>query len=213
MRLRNKTARNLLLAAILVALGAGLLLSPWLILRFRLWREAPGAEVLWTGSLPLETYGGETPWLMGQPTLYARDGDELLSCHMSRYENRVSFSGVGRDPWPGEGETRALLSSDGGYAVLQHQEPGVLGILAAFSPPEGAASARATVTFPDGTARTAEGTREDSVLFFRVPGTAEELAQPHDPVYEGLLRAALQVTYFDKDGTVLLTWDGPVELW
>ena len=120
---------------------------------------------------------------------------------------------MGRDPWPGEGETRALLSSDGGYAVLQHQEPGVLGILAAFSPPEGAASARATVTFPDGTARTAEGTREGSVLFFRVPGTAEELAQPHNPVYEGLLRAALQVTYFDKDGTVLLTWDGPVELW
>ena len=132
---------------------------------------------------------------------------------MSRYENRVSFSGVGRDPWPGEGETRALLSFDGGYAVLQHQEPGVLGILAAFSPPEGAASARATVTFPDGTARTAEGTWEDSVLFFQVPGTAEELAQPHDPVYEGLLRAALQVTYFDKDGAVLLTWDGPVELW
>ena len=44
-------------------------------------------------------------------------------------------------------------------------------------------------------------------------GTAEELAQPHNPVYEGLLRAALQVTYFDKDGAVLLTWDGPVELW
>ena len=38
---RKRTARNLLLAAILVTLGAGLLLSPWLILRFRLWREAP----------------------------------------------------------------------------------------------------------------------------------------------------------------------------
>ena len=213
MRLRNKTARNLLLAAALVALGAGLLLSPWLILRFRLRREAPGAEVLWAGSLPLETYGGETPWLMGQPTLYARAGDELLSCHMSRYENRAFFSGVGRDPWPEEGETRALLSSDGGYAVLRHREPGVLGILAVFSPPEGTTSARAAVTFPDGAVRTAAGVQEDSALFFRVPGTAEELAQPHDPIYEGLLRAALQVTYFDENGDVLLTWDGPVELW
>lgn len=210
---RKKTARNLLLAAALVALGIGLFLSPWLILRFRLWREAPEAEVLWAGSLPLETYGGEIPWLMGQPTLYTRAGDELLSCRMSRYENRAFFSGVGRDPWPEKGETRALLSSDGGYAVLQHREPGVLGILAAFSPPEGTTSARAAVTFPDGTARTAEGTWEDSVLFFRVPGTAEELAQPHDPVYEGLLRAALQVTYFGENGDVLLTWDGPVELW
>ena len=210
---RKRTARNLLLAAMLIALGAGLLLSPWLILRVRLWREAPGAEVLWAGSLPLETYGGEIPWLMGQPTLYARAGDELLSCRMSRYENRAFFSGVGRDPWPEEGETRALLSSDGGYAVLQHREPGVLSILAAFSPPEGTASARAAVTFPDGTMRTAEGTWEDSVLFFRVPGTAEEVAQPLGPIYEGLLRAALQVTYFGENGDVLLTWDGPVELW
>ena len=48
---RKKTARNLLLAAALVALGIGLFLSPWLILRFRLWREAPEAEVLWAGSL------------------------------------------------------------------------------------------------------------------------------------------------------------------
>ena len=51
------------------------------------------------------------------------------------------------------------------------------------------------------------------MLFFRVPGTAEELAQPHDPIYEGLLRAALQIIYFDENGDVLLTWDGPVELW
>ena len=210
---RKRTARNLLLAAILIALGIGLFLSPWLILRFRLWREAPEAEMLWAGSLPLETYGGETPWLMGQPTLYARTGDELLSCYMSRYENRVFFSGVGRDPWPEEGETRALLSSDGGYAVLRHREPGALGILAVFSPPEGTTSARAAVTFPDGAVRTAAGVQEDSALFFRVPGTAEELAQPHDPIYEGLLRAALQVTYFDENGDVLLTWDGPVEPW
>ena len=50
---RKRTARNLLLAAILIALGIGLFLSPWFILRFRLWREAPEAEMLWAGSLPL----------------------------------------------------------------------------------------------------------------------------------------------------------------
>ena len=36
---------------------------------------------------------------------------------------------------------------------------------------------------------------------------------PRPPYTKDCSRAALQVTYFDKDGAVLLTWDGPVELW
>ena len=180
---RKKTARNLLLAAALVALGIGLFLSPWLILRFRLWREAPEAEVLWAGSLAYGAYTHPdgTAWLGGTPVLYARAGDELLTCDMTRYEGQVFISPVSRDPWPEEGKAALVTDHHFPTSIPRPQEDDTLALMAAFHLPEGTASARASVIFSDGTARTAEGTREDSVLFFRVPGQRRKWRNPTTP--------------------------------
>ena len=213
---RKRTARNLLLAATLIALGIGLLLSPWLILRLRLWREAPEAEVLWAGSL---AYGGythpdETVWLGGTPVLYARAGDELLACHMTQYEGRTFFSPVSRDPWPEEG--KAALVSDHHFptSIPRPQEDDTLALMAAFHLPEGTASARAVLTDPEGRVRPAQGELAGEIMLFSVPRRGEKTAELSGPILrEGLLRFTVSVTYYDKDGDVLLTWDGPVELW
>lgn len=213
---RKRTARNLLLAAALVALGIGLFLSPWLILRFRLWREVPQAQVLWAGSL---AYGGyaspdQTVWLGGTPVLYARAGDELLACHMTQYEGRTFFSPVSRAPWPEMGKAALVTDHHFPTSIPRPREADVLALMAAFHLPEGTVSARAVLTDPEGRVRPAQGEPAGEIMLFSVPRRGEKTAELSGPILrEGLLRFTVAVTYYDEDGTVLLTWDGPVELW
>ena len=213
---RKKTARNLLLAAILVTLGAGLLLSPWLILRFRLWREAPEAQVLWAGSLAYGAYThpDKTVWLGGAPVLYARAGDELLTCDMTRYEGQVFFSPVSRAPWPEAGKAALVTDHHFPTSIPRPREDDVLALMAVFHLPEGTASARAVLTDPEGRVRPAQGELAGEIMLFSVPRRREKTNVISGPALrEGLLRFTVAVTYYDEEGTVLLTWDGPVELW
>ena len=213
---RKKTARNLLLAAALVALGIGLFLSPWLILRFRLWREAPEAEVLWAGSLAYETHAvaDKSSWLGGTPVLYARAGDELLSCDMTRHKGHVFFSPVDRDPWPEMGKAALVTDHLFPTSIPTPREDDVLALMAAFHLPEGTASAKAVLTDPEGRVRPVQGEPAGEIMLFSVPRRGEKTGVLSGPILrEGLLRFTAAVTYYDKDGNVLLTWDGPVELW
>ena len=52
------------------------------------------------------------------------------------------------------------------------------------------------------------------IMLFSVPRRGEKTNVISGPALrEGLLRFTVAVTYYDEDGDVLLTWDGPVELW
>ena len=79
MRLRNKTARNLLLRAILVALGAGLLLSPGLSCGSGCGGRPPGRKYCGQAACP---WRPTTVRLLADGAAHPvrRDGDELLSC-------------------------------------------------------------------------------------------------------------------------------------
>ena len=213
---RKKTARNLLLAAALVALGIGLFLSPWIILRFQLWREAPEAEVLWAGSLAYGAYTHPdgTAWLGGTPVLYARTGDELLSCDMTRHKGHVFFSPVDRDPWPEKGKAALVNDHHFPTSIPRPQEDDTLALMAAFHLPEGTVSAKAVLTDPEGRVRPVQGEMAGEIMLFSVPRRGEKTGVLSGPILrEGLLRFTVAVAYYDKDGNVLLTWDGPVELW
>lgn len=200
MRRRKKTVRNLLAGLVLILLGMGMLLSPYGTIRWVVWREAPEAQVLWWGSLPYETMEGSRPWFSGVPVLFARSGDELLTCFISRYEGEALLTGVGRTPWP---ETGAVeLSPVHGWSYVPLEE-GILDGLMAVNPPEGTESAEVTVTLPDGQTRTAAGERAGELIRFWVPGEPEELPE--------LLQADCRAVYRDGDGTILLEWSGTLE--
>ena len=62
--------------------------------------------------------------------------------------------------------------------------------------------------------RPAQGEVAGEIMLFSVPRRGEKTAELSGPILrEGLLRFTVSVTYYDEDGDVLLTWDGPVELW
>ena len=172
--------------------------------------------MLWAGSLAYGAYTHPdgTAWLGGVPVLYARAGDELLSCDMTRHKGHVFFSPVDRDPWPEEGKAALVNDHHFPTSIPRPQEDDTLALMAAFHLPEGTASAKAVLTDPEGRVRPVQGEMAGEIMLFSVPRRGEKTGVLSGPILrEGLLRFTAAVTYYDKDGNVLLTWDGPVELW
>ena len=172
--------------------------------------------MLWAGSLAYGSYmhPDKTAWLGGAPVLYARAGDELLVCRMSRYENRAFFSGVSRAPWPEEGKAALVTDHHFPTSIPRPREDDTLALMAAFHLPEGTASAKAVLTDPEGRVRPTQGGdgRGDHTVLR--PPAGEKTSVLSGPILRaGLLRFTVAVTYYDEGGNVLLTWDGPVELW
>ena len=72
----------------------------------------------------------------------------------------------------------------------------------------------AVLTDPEGRVRPAQGEMAGEIMLFSVPRREEKTGVLSGPTLrEGLLRFTVAVTYYDEYGNVLLTWDGPVELW
>lgn len=208
MRRRKKTGRNLLAALLLMGVSAALLLSPYGMLRWKLWKAAPEGQVLWWGSLPYEMLGS-TPWLSGIPTVFAVDGEKLLSCYLGRYEGEAYLSGVTQRTLPEPGEVMLI------FPGWEHdpREEETLDILAAVCPPEGTKTAGAAVQFPDGQIRWAEGTRMGGIILFRIAGMADELtlAEAKHQAREALRHSNYWAAYWDANGQILLETKGRLD--
>ena len=214
MRRRKKTVRNLLVGLLLLLLGVGMLLSPYCVLRWNIWREAPNARTLWWGALPYEVIES-SPWFFGLPTLFMRDGDELLSCHMDRYEGEAMLTGVSHTPWPEVGEVEPMpFRSYRSWWACTPSKAGVLDGVVAVNVPADTASAELTITCPDGQVRTAQGERKGEILLFWLPGepgefcVTEQAEATEEPPREFLYHAV----YKDSNGETLLERDGRMEL-
>lgn len=202
---RRKTGRNILTALLLLGISAALLLSPYGMLRWKLWKAAPEVRILWWGSLPYEMLGS-APWLSGLPIVFAVDGEKLLSCYLGRYEGEAYLSGVTERAVPEAGEVTLL------FPGWEHdpREKETLDILAAVRLPEGTKTAEVAVQFPDGRIRWAQGKLMGEIILFQIPCVGEELtsAEANRRAREDLRHSNYWASYRDAGGEILLETNG-----
>lgn len=201
-RLRRKTGRNLLLTAVLLAMCAGMVCLPNLVLLIGIKRADPQAEILWCGSLPIEEENGRA-WVTGKPVAFAWSGGQLLFGSMGRYEGRAYFTGPDRMEWPEEGQVLALLCS--GY----NGSGETLGCLMIAALPPETAKGAVTVKLSEGDIRSAQGEKKGDVMFFWIGGgtaSREELRGQ----WRQLICSDYSVTLWDENGGVLLASQGTV---
>ena len=202
---RRKTGRNILTALLLLGMSAALVLAPYGMLRWKLWKAAPEGQVLWWGSLPYEMLGS-TPWLSGLPIIFVTDGEKLLSCYLGRYEGEAYLSSVTERTIPETGEVALIFP---GWEHNPREEE-TLDILAAVRPPEGAKTAEVAVQFPDGRIRWAQGELAGEIVLFHIPCVGEELTstEANHQAREDLRRSNYLASYRDAHGEVLLETNG-----
>lgn len=205
MKRRKKTGRNVLAALLLMGISAAILLGPYGMLRWKLWKAAPEGRILWWGSLPYEMLG-RTPWLSGIPIVFATDGEKLLSCYLGRYEGKAYLSSVTERPLPETGEVVLI------FPGWEHDPRGkeTLDILVAVWPPEGTNTAEAAVQFPDGQIRRVEGSPAGEIILFQVPCIGEELTsgEAKRRARENLRHSNYWTVYRDGNGQILLETNG-----
>ena len=192
-----RTARNLVLLAAVLALGAALLFAPRWMMEGRL-RElmrmdylTGRSEVLWRGQTPFP-YGGAYMTVLGQ-------NGRIYAGWLESYEGRpytiIRQCEADREP-------SVTLIQDSTYLSGDNR---VLFQVMALNLPEGAQTGRLTVDLGPGDARTVDSQRDRGVMMFPVPRREGEQV-PHSANYT--------LTLWDERGAEVERAGGQLEsLW